>query len=106
MLLTSNNGNYTAGVTLPFTVCCLISLSAYLFFDFSTRAILFSAAFGYVLASVLKMVIDWQTDPTSHNLFPFEIIISAIIGLVAGVVGTAAGLILKKIIKICEPKNK
>ena len=48
-----------------------------------------------VPAAVLaRVVYDTSSDPTSHNLWPFEIILAAGPGLLAGVMGALVGGLL------------
>jgi hypothetical protein len=50
-----------------------------------------------VPAAVLARVIhDTSSDPTSHNLWPFEIILATGPGLVAALVGALAGKLLAR----------
>jgi hypothetical protein len=50
-----------------------------------------------VPASVLARVIyDTSSDPTSHNLWPFEIILAAGPGLLAGTLGALVGGLLAR----------
>jgi len=51
---------------------------------------------GIVTALVIKIIIDWQFDPTSHNLFPFEIIIDFVVISIASLIGAAIGFIYRK----------
>lgn len=45
-----------------------------------------------VPAAVLaRVVVDTATDPTSHNLWPFEFIIAAVVGMVCSSAGAAVG---------------
>jgi hypothetical protein len=40
-----------------------------------------------------------QVDPTSHNLFPFEIIITAFMACIAALIGVVVGLLGKMLRK-------
>ncbi|HEX5132303.1 MAG TPA: hypothetical protein VFX92_07440 [Candidatus Krumholzibacteria bacterium] len=42
-------------------------------------------------AVVIRIVVETATDPTTHNLFPFEIVIASVVGLIASGVGVLAG---------------
>jgi hypothetical protein len=44
---------------------------------------------GFVLAVLVR--VGWETaaDPTTHNLWPFEVVIAGFFGLVAGLIGVA-----------------
>jgi hypothetical protein len=45
----------------------------------------------------VRVAVDVSTDPTSHNLWPFEIVIAGMIGLVAGLVAAAVGELLLRL---------
>lgn len=49
---------------------------------------------GFVLAVMGRVTVEVAADPTSHNLWPFEVVIIGGIGLVAGAIGTGIGLLL------------
>jgi hypothetical protein len=106
MLFTSNNGNHTTDVTLLITICFSIALLVRLSLDFSPRSTLFTTTLGYLLALVIKIVIDLQSDPTSHNLLPFELVISGVVGLTGAGVGTAIGSMLRKGVRFVRDKKK
>lgn len=52
------------------------------------RAPVLSVAGGFVAAVLLRVVVETSRDPTSHNLWPFEVVILGAFGLVAGAAGT------------------
>jgi hypothetical protein len=43
---------------------------------------------GFVLAVVGRVWVETARDPTSHNLWPFEVVIAGSIGLAGGLLGT------------------
>jgi hypothetical protein len=45
-------------------------------------------------AVIARVIYDTSTDPTSHNLWPFEIVIAIALGFVASLVGAAIGGLL------------
>jgi hypothetical protein len=45
-------------------------------------------------AVMARVIYDGASDPTSHNLWPFEIILASGPGLVAGLAGALAGGLL------------
>jgi hypothetical protein len=52
----------------------------------------FSAALaGAPVAVILKVLIDVIRDPTSHNLWPIEVVIAMGVGLVPAALGALAG---------------
>jgi len=50
---------------------------------------------GAMLGSnVVRIAIDTGVDPTSHNLWPLELILTLVAGLVAAVAGYVAGMLI------------
>ncbi|MEO8139979.1 MAG: hypothetical protein ABI742_10045 [Gemmatimonadota bacterium] len=56
-----------------------------------------SVAAGFVLAVLARIQIETSRDPTSHNLWPFEVIIVAGFGLMAGLLGVALARLLQRV---------
>jgi hypothetical protein len=56
-----------------------------------------SVASGFVLAVLVRVAVETMRDPTSHNLWPFEVVIAGGIGLVGGLVGVAAARGVKRL---------
>lgn len=54
----------------------------------------FVAGAGVPLAVLAKLMVDLASDPTSHNLWPFELAIAAAVGFAAGLVGALAGWLM------------
>jgi uncharacterized membrane protein YfcA len=52
---------------------------------------------GFVLAVLGRVGVETTRDPTSHNLWPFEIIIAGGIGLVAALIGVGAVRLLQRV---------
>ena len=44
-----------------------------------------------------RVVVETATDPTSHNLWPLEVVIALVVGLVATVPGVAAGALVARV---------
>ncbi len=57
--------------------------------DFWEAAMVMAAVMPAVV--MLRVTVDVQKDPTSHNLWPFEIVIAGILGLACALAGTVAG---------------
>jgi hypothetical protein len=45
-----------------------------------------SAVAGFVLAVIARVAVETTRDPTSHNLWPFEVVITGFFGFVAACV--------------------
>ena len=52
---------------------------------------------GFMMAYIIKIIIDCIADPTSHNLWPFEIIILSIIIFLSVLIGLGLGILIKKV---------
>jgi len=48
-----------------------------------------AVAAGYVLAVLGRIAVETSRDPTTHNLWPFEVVIVGFFGVVAGFLGVA-----------------
>lgn len=44
-----------------------------------------------------RVVVETATDPTSHNLWPLEVVIALVLGLVAAVPGVAVGALIARV---------
>jgi hypothetical protein len=53
----------------------------------SNRTPVLSVTTGFVLAVMARVVVETSRDPTTHNLWPFEVVIAGGIGLIAGALG-------------------
>ncbi len=49
---------------------------------------------GFVAAVMLRVVVETWADPTDHNLWPFEVVIGAVVGLVGGGIGAQCGRLI------------
>lgn len=56
-----------------------------------------SVASGFVLAVLGRVAVETSRDPTSHNLWPFEVIIAAGIGLAGGLLGVLAARLVQRV---------
>ena len=53
---------------------------------------------GFVLAVLGRVGVETSRDPTSHNLWPFEVIIAGSIGLAAAVIGVGIARVLQRVL--------
>jgi hypothetical protein len=56
-----------------------------------------SVAAGFVLAVMGRVGVETSRDPTSHNLWPFEVVIAGSIGFAGALLGVAAVRIVQRI---------
>jgi hypothetical protein len=62
------------------------------------------ASAGVPCAVMARVVLDTSQDPTSHNLWPFELIIAVGVGLLASGSGTLLGSIPALISRVSSPR--
>src|SRR5204863_7853491 len=74
----SSDHNHNNDFTIPFILSILFVIVYSIFTAFQINKIVSATIIGVIVALIIKIKIDWQYDPTSHNLFPFEIIIDFI----------------------------
>jgi ammonia channel protein AmtB len=95
----SSNHEHDNDFTLLFSLSILLAL----LFTITTRLeivrIIFATTIGVLLSIIIKIIIDWHYNPTSHNLFPFEIIIDAFLIFIVTLIGALAGALFRWIIK-------
>ncbi len=48
-------------------------------------------------AIALRVLVEALRDPTAHNLWPFELVVGAVLGLVAVLPGIVLGLLLRRV---------
>ena len=51
---------------------------------------------GLLVVIVVQIVVDYNRDPTSHNLAPFEILIGLVIGLPPAILGVLLGRLVRR----------
>jgi len=56
-----------------------------------------SVAAGFVLAVLIRVAVETTRDPTSHNLWPFEVIIAGGFGLAAGLLGVGIARLVQRL---------
>lgn len=77
----------------------LLALSLSLLTTGQEKKIVRIAPAGLILATIVKIIIDGIADPTSHNLWPFEIILLSLLGFAAALIGAGISLVVKWILK-------
>lgn len=60
------------------------------------RTPILAVAAGYVAAVLIRIGVETSHDPTSHNLWPFEVVIVGLFGLVAGGIGVGAARLIQR----------
>jgi hypothetical protein len=57
----------------------------------SARVIIFVVGAALPAAVLARVIVETSADPTSHNLWPLEVLIALLMGLVAALAGALAG---------------
>ncbi len=87
---------YEKNIFIPVILCGLCAaILVYKTVHNKWKIMLFVIA-AHQVAFLLKVIIDWISDPTNHNLLPFEIIILIIFDALACAIGVAIGLFLRE----------
>jgi hypothetical protein len=89
------NHNHSNDATLTLAIPFMLALVYKMATKLSLRFICVAIITGALAAFVIKMFIDWHFDPTSHNLFPFEIIINGMLISFAVLIGISIGGIIQ-----------
>lgn len=58
------------------------------------RAVILTVGAAVPAPILVRISIDTAKDPTSHNLWPFEVVIAAVLGAVCSSAGALAGSVL------------
>lgn len=77
------------GIGLLISLFTGIALRAARLTSFNETALTIGAAIPTVV--LIRIVIDLLANPKTHNLWPFEIIIATLSGLIVGVIAAAVG---------------
>ena len=92
----SSDHNHNNDATIPFVLSASFALAFSILTELQLRKIVLATMIGVIIALIIKIIIDWQFDPTSHNLFPFEIMIDLIFILIASLIGAGIGFIYRR----------
>lgn len=102
----------TAGVPIWFTsyhtftakgiilISVILTILLALLFSLITKGqnkkIFYTTVPGFIIATIIKIIIDSISDPSTHNLLPFEMIYYAIISFLAVLIGVGVGFVIKR----------
>ena len=92
----SSDHNHNNDATIPFVLSASFALAFSILTELQLRKIVLATMIGVIIALIIKIIIDLQFDPTSHNLFPFEILIDLIFILIASLIGAGIGFIYRR----------
>jgi len=102
----STDHSHNNDFTIPFALTVLFVPVFTILTELQIDKIAAATIIGVIIALIIKIIIDWQFDPTSHNLFPFEIVIDLFAISIASLIGAAIGFIYRKFIKGRFSNNK
>ena len=63
-------------------------------------------ALGYACATFGRVVVEGVADPTSHNLWPFEVAIALSVGFAAGLLGGLLGAGLSSLARVTKRDSR
>jgi peptidoglycan/LPS O-acetylase OafA/YrhL len=91
---------YTKGMLTIISEVLVFLLATYASFQIKdkNKIIFFIVAGGFILAIILKIVIDILINPTDHNLWPFELILYMMAAFIFSGVGVGLGWGMKKLL--------
>ena len=92
----SNHNHNNNDFTISFLLSVLFALAFSILTELQKRKIVLATAIGVTLALIVKIIIVWQFDPTSHNLFPFEILMDFTGVSIASLIGVLFGYIYRR----------
>ncbi len=58
-------------------------------------------AVGAMAAIIIRVIVDVVADPTSHNLWPFELVIASLFIVPSALLGAAVGVVVRRLV----PRN-
>jgi hypothetical protein len=73
--------------------------------ELTIREATFLAGFGPAIANLIRILFETTfVDPTSHNLFPFEVVIAVFVGVPSAALGSGVGHLVQKFILKKKPE--
>ena len=74
----------------------VLALLSSLLTNEQNKKIIYTIVSGFIVATIIKIIIDSISDPSSHNLLPFEIIYYMVIAFLSAGIGVSVGLLIKR----------
>jgi len=91
---------------LSLVVVCAASLALRLISKASFGQATLTVGLAVPTMIMARVIVETSQDPTSHNLWPFEIVIAAAVGLVVSLAGSLAGGLIAKLLKPGAPSGR
>ncbi len=82
-------------LTIPLIISLLLAFVFSVWTKLKLAMVYFVTTIGVLISIIIKIIIDAYIDPTSHNLFPFEILIDGFYVLCTSLIGAAIGVLIK-----------
>lgn len=99
-LIPYNRVNLPDALLTPgLVVACLSALLLRLFRVASFRKATTLMAATVPAVVLIRVLVDGLRDPTSHNLWPLEVIMAILVGLISAMPGALGGVLLMKLLK-------
>ena len=76
----------------------VVALIARVLIDARALRVVLVLAAAVPAAVMARVVVDTTRDPTSHNLWPFELVIAFLVGLTGTVPGTLIGSVFRRML--------
>jgi len=76
----------------------MVALIARVLIDARFLRVVLVLAAAVPAAVMARVVVDTTRDPTSHNLWPFELVIAFLVGLAGTVPGTLIGSVFRRML--------
>ena len=76
----------------------MVALITRVLIDASFPRVVLVLAAAVPAAVMARVVVDTTRDPTSHNLWPFELVIEFLVGLTGTVPGTLVGSVFRRLL--------
>jgi hypothetical protein len=82
------------------------ALMLYLFKVARSRKVIGIIGSSVPAAVLARVLVETWEDPTSHNLWPFEVIIALMLGLSCALAGAIVGSLFARLVRRSEPRAK
>ena len=85
---------------LGLAVVCVASFTVRLLWKASFAQATLVVGLAVPAMVMARVIVETSQDPTSHNLWPLELIIASAVGLAVSLVGSLTGGLLAKLVKV------
>lgn len=89
--------NHNNDFTIPFFLAVFLAFGFSILTQLELSKVVLATTIGETVALMIEIIIDVRSDPSSHNLFPFEVVIDLIVISFASLIGAGIGFIYRKL---------